>query len=200
MRQEWTAPATDARCVLVQLLKVGVDPALKAAALRTLRAFAQGLEPAAGVPPPGRAPSASGGEVAAEVIWRMLAAPVMADPAPPGAPPSEAGEFELLAGLKKDLEVEQRHQEYPETLAFIRLIRQLLSSCADAARSPPPGITRHMAWVGEELFCNFEAYGFRDATRMWELAAGCLASMVQATPCQPHSPNPPGPGISVQSR
>ena len=191
LRERW---APHAMGVLVQLTRIGVDPPLKAAALRTLRAFALS----------DGADGADGADcAAAETIWRLMvtAAPQLQQPPPLGAPgafgggpmmqlggapgqqaPPAAidGGEELLAGIKNDLVIEQKHQQYPETLAFVRLVRQLLSSCAAAGRPPPAGLTRHMSWIGEELFCCFEAYGFREEAHKWELASGCLAAMLQA--------------------
>lgn len=180
LRAEWSQPATS---ILVQLIKVGVSPALKAAALRTLRAFALRSAPPArlaNAPPVAAAAGVGVGEVAAEAIWRTLTAPVLLDQQQQQQAPTQETELELLSGLKKDLEVEQRHQEYPQTLAFVRLVRRLLASCAAASRPPPPGITRHVAWIGEEVFGRFEAFGFRHEEHKWELASGCLAAMVQA--------------------
>ena len=157
-----------------------MSPALKAAALRTLRAFALPSPPPARLANAPPVVAAGVAEVAAEAIWRALTAPVLLDGQQPQQPPTQETELELLAGLKKDLEVEQRHQEYPQTLAFVRLVRRLLSSCASASRPPPPGLTRHVAWIGEEVFGRFEAFGFRHEEHKWELASGCLAAMVQA--------------------
>jgi len=184
LRERWAPHATG---VLVQLTRIGVDPPLKAAALRTLRAFAL---------------SDGADGAAAETIWRLMvtAAPQLQQQLPPlgapgafggpmqlggapgqQAPPASAdGGEELLAGIKNDLVIEQKHQQYPETLAFVRLVRQLLASCAAAGRPPPAGLTRHMTWIGEELFCCFEAYGFREEAHKWALASGCLAAMLQA--------------------
>ncbi|KAL3924581.1 MAG: hypothetical protein SGPRY_003875 [Prymnesium sp.] len=153
---EWVEEATSQ---LVRLQYLGVGPQLKAAALSALAAFAT-------------AP------FQASRIWGELMPPADKDGRQPtGGEPSDR--MELLGGLKDDLMVEQRHKLYPETTAFMRLLRRLLSSWMGAGVTPPSGVGRFVQWIAEDLFCHLHSFEFREQAGLWTMASGCLSVFLE---------------------
>eukprot|EP00966_Prymnesium_polylepis_P168951 3906142-Prymnesium_polylepis.1 len=88
-------------------------------------------------------------------------------------------EPELLAGLKEDFEIEQRHKAYPMTVAFVDLLHKLVSVSAATGAPAPVGIGRYMQWVAEGLFCGLQTIEFRDGSHKWAFAAACLRLLLR---------------------
>ena len=89
---------------------------------------------------------------------------------------------EVRRGLKDEFEsVEQRHQQYPMTIAFLGLFRELLAGFRVGGLGEPEGARAYVEWIADDLFAHFDSFGFREGRegQKWELAAGCLAIFVQ---------------------
>jgi hypothetical protein len=151
------------------LLATGVDPNVKAAALDALSALATPLPP----PDGNSAPSA---EIAVEV-WRALqpSSPTSSGQpqnimspyalngtlAPPSDPDTENSTGpDVLEGIKGDLPVEHRHQRYPQTRAFLRLLLTIARAHADAGMPPPAGMAGPLLWAAESIFALQDGFGF----------------------------------------
>ncbi|KAL1525872.1 hypothetical protein AB1Y20_020702 [Prymnesium parvum] len=175
-RREWVDRAIPP---LVRLQYQGVSHRLKAAALHCLAAFA-------------RPPAAESGvaiDESASIASRALLSPDDAGSAGPRSTPQE-----LLAGLREDFAVEQRHHAYPETEAFLGLLRQMLASWMGAALPPPPGVGGHVQWIAEDLFPSLPSLEFHEPAARWGLAAACVrlfAQLLTAPPLAARDDAPP---------
>ena len=63
-----------------------------------------------------------------------------------------------VTGLREDLTVEQRHQSYPEVLAFLACFRRVLAAHAAAALPPPAHTAAYMKWVATDLLPAYETF------------------------------------------
>lgn len=70
------------------------------------------------------------------------------------------GGMDVVEGMRGDLAVEHRHQQYPQTRAFLRLLLTIYRAHADAKRPIPVDFARPLLWAAEEVFSKHDAFGF----------------------------------------
>ena len=81
-------------------------------------------------------------------------------------------------GIKFELEeIEARSQEYPETIAFLKLIEQLVSftiplSLGSSHRTP--GFNPYLAFIRDSVFLKFDVRGYKNPTQQWIVSTYCL--------------------------
>ena len=218
LRANWLPSAVPR---LVQLIRLGVDPGLKAKALRALGAFVSGTSAAAAaeaaalvweqlcahsemtvpvLPPVGSVQMPGSMATAGLVIGSASAASLDgcvynddfggkaihggdvegtsahadADVCAP-LQPTVLPHAQLLIGLQEDFVVEGRHQRYPQTQAFLRLLGRIVRASAAAGLPPPCGAGDYVAWAAEGLFAHFDSFGYRDEDEKWAFATSCLS-------------------------
>jgi len=85
---------------------------------------------------------------------------------------------DFLKGIQEDFCVEQRHQTYPQTIAFLKLLQRLFASLT-AAGLPLPSATMHyVTWIGDHLLGGLETLAFRNPACKWELTAAALSVLL----------------------
>jgi len=206
LRLEWGR--NGAVPALVALFRQGVDPTVKAAALDALSALALPLSGAEGGQVGGAAALSLGASAdVAVAIWAALRPPPAhgAPAASPfglsgaavgvrqhhhalghahgdgyGAAAEEAEEdVDLVSGMAEDLSVEQRHQVYPQTRAFLRLLLTVTRAHSAAALPPPAGLARPLLWAADAIFARHDGFGFVSDAERWDVSAACLALMLE---------------------
>ena len=93
---------------------------------------------------------------------------------------------ELLENIKEDLCVEQRHQVYPQTLAFLKLLRHVWTIHAMAGQQPPMHTMHYVRWIADDLLGAIDGYSYRHVAHKWELTSAALAALLALlTPYDP---------------